>query len=261
MNTQEIQNLSDQAKLLLEQLQSGDEKAAVKTMDTINQIREKTLYEEIGKLTRSLHDAIVNFHLDTSSLGGHTSTEDPADVSAMEDAKDRLSYVINLTENAANRTMDMVEETIPISEELFKTSANLREDWGRLLKRELSVEEFRKLYRDMDEFLAISGEKSGEIGRNLSNILMAQDYQDLTGQVIKKVITLVNDVEGKLVELVTMASRVEDITGIEHSADNATKGRKTSPAEAEGPLMRAEKRTDVVNSQDDVDDLLSSLGF
>jgi chemotaxis protein CheZ len=133
-----------------------------------------------------------------------------------------------------------------------------------LLKRELSVEEFRILYRDIDAFLDFTSKKTGEIGGNLSNILLAQDYQDLTGQVIKKVIDLVNEVESKLVELVKMASHVENITGIVNDAsfsETDIKKIEKVGTECEGPIMRAEARSDVVNSQDEVDDLLSSLGF
>ena len=83
---------------------------------------------------------------------------------------------------------------------------------------------------------------------------MAQDFQDLTGQMIRRVITLSQEVEAKLVEMLTLFG--EPLAERSESSVNANRG-----IEAEGPIINKETRTDVVNSQDDVDDLLSSLGF
>ena len=271
MENQYLDNLADHAKTLLEQLERGDSNEALKTIDAINKARDFGLYQEIGKLTRSLHDAITNFHIDTNAIGTvqaaePETTDENGEVSAMEDASDRLSYVIQLTENAANKTMDMVEDTIPISQELGDSASHLKEEWTKLLKRELGADEFRTLYKDIDVFLDFTSQKTGEIGGNLSNILMAQDYQDLTGQVIKKVIHLVTEVEDKLVELVRMASHVENITGIDPEEVQLEKIEQdveqvANPHQGDGPVINPEERDDVVASQDEVDDLLSSLGF
>ena len=82
---------------------------------------------------------------------------------------------------------------------------------------------------------------------------MAQDFQDLTGQMIRKVIKLVQEVETKLIEMLTMFG--------EGVSDNSARSPPVSGIEAEGPIMNPQTRSDVVNGQDDVDDLLSSLGF
>lgn len=251
-----LNSLADQAKLLIDQLENGNSTDAMQTIETLQKARDWGLYQEIGKLTRSLHDAIVNFQID---IENPQQTEDQ-ERSAMSDASTRLNYVIELTENAANKTMDMVEDTIPISNELGETATRLKVEWEKLIKRQMSVEEFKSLYREIDGFLDFASMKTGEIGGNLSNILMAQDYQDLTGQVIKRVIFLVQDVEDRLVELVKMASNVETITGISHEPER----RHVDPGDAlvgEGPVIEPEKRDDVVSGQDEVDDLLSSLGF
>lgn len=252
-----LNNIADQAKLLIDQLESGKSTDAMNTIETLQKARDWGLYQEIGKLTRSLHDAIVNFQIDIENAD---QTDAAQEKSAMSDASSRLNYVIELTENAANKTMDMVEDTIPISNELGETATRLKGEWERLLKRQMSVEEFRGLYREIDGFLDFASMKTGEIGGNLSNILMAQDYQDLTGQVIKRVISLVQDVENRLVELVKMASDVESITGITHEPER----KHVDPKDAlvgEGPVINPETRDDVVSNQDEVDDLLSSLGF
>ena len=107
------------------------------------------------------------------------------------------------------------------------------------------------------------GEGTQILNASLQDIILEQGYQDLTGQVLNKVITLVTDVERELVNLMRIAGQVEKMTGI---ASGEAEGAKAveAPAlnsEAEGPQIHAEKRNDVVNGQDEVDDLLSSLGF
>lgn len=242
-----------QAKALLAQLEKGESLEAMKTISDLHQSRDQFLFQEVGKLTRSLHTAIQNFHVD-SGFDDKTIKE----MSRMEDASDRLNYVIRLTENAANRTMDMVEETMPLSNSLGDKARQLKPDWERLMRREMKPEEFRVLYRSVADFLDTAASESSKIDANLSNILLAQDYQDLTGQVIKKVITLVQEVQSNLVHLVKMAGTIDQIAGFKHQPIEIP---DVNPIGAEGPIVNPEGRSDVVTGQDDVDALLSSLGF
>jgi len=242
-----------QAKELISQLESGRALDAMKTISTLQISREQFLFKEVGKLTRSLHESIKNFHMDTG-LDPMTVTE----LSRMEDASDRLNYVMNMTERAANRTMDMVEETMPLSNRLGDRARRLRPDWERLMRREMRPEEFRALYKEISSFLEYTDEEASHIENNLSNILLAQDFQDLTGQVIKKVITLVREVETNLVHLMKMAAEVDQIAGFKHDIAPLP---EECPIGPEGPIVNPEKRKDVVNGQDEVDALLSSLGF
>lgn len=246
-----------QANKLIDHLEAGDSESAMQAIETLYQGRDFGLFQEIGKLTRTVHNAIRNFHVESSVLDSSGTDAGGGGESRIVDATDRLEYVIKLTENAANKTMDMVEDTVPVARELRETSVTLKQDWERLMRRELSAEEFRALYKQIDDFLEFAGNKASSIEGNLSNIIMAQDYQDLTGQVIKKVIKLVHEVEDSLVDLVTMASKVESITGIKYEGFDPLPEKE----ELEGPQINAEEREDVVASQDDVDDLLSSLGF
>lgn len=245
--------LVEQAKALLAQLENGDSLEAMKTITSLHSSRDRFLFQEVGKLTRSLHTAIVNFHID-SGFDESSMTE----MSRMEDASERLNYVIKLTERAANRTMDMVEETMPISSSLGDKARQLKPDWERLMRREMKPEEFRVLYHSVASFLDMATSEASKIDSNLSNILLAQDYQDLTGQVIKKVITLVQEVQTNLVHLVRMAGTIDQLAGIRHEPAQRP---EINPIHAEGPIINPEKRDDVVSGQDDVDALLSSLGF
>ena len=230
---------------------------AMNTIANLHQARDQYLFQEVGKLTRSLHESIKNFAIDTSRAGDKVNDE----MSRMQDASERLNYVITKTEQAANKTMDMVENIIPLSSRLGDRARELRPEWQRLMRKEIKPEEFRSLTREVDRFLDQASEETSKIGSNLSDILLAQDFQDLTGQVIRRVIQLVHEVEDNLVNLVKMAGTIDQITGIQHELPQKIETSNEPNIGPEGPIINPEKRNDVVAGQDDVDALLSSLGF
>ena len=231
----------DLANEFLDAIQDGNEEQADEVLAMIAAERESRLFEEIGKLTRELHDSLSNVRTE-SDLAGIAKNEIP-------DAKERLNFVIEKTEEAANRTMDPVEEILPVSETIRTRSGQLQNDWSKFQRREMDVEEFKKMGDELVDFLGELTTNSDKIHEGLNNILMAQDFQDITGQVIRKVIDVVQNVEESLVSLVRA-------TGVQ-----AAPKKVVSEVEAEGPQMNAESKDNVVNGQDDVDDLLSSLGF
>ena len=231
----------DLANEFLDAIQEGNEEQADEILEMIAAERESRLFEEIGKLTRELHDSLASVRTE-SDLAGMAENEIP-------DAKERLNFVIEKTEAAANRTMDSVEEILPVSETIRTRAGQLQEDWSRFQRREMDVEEFKKMGDELVEFLDELTKNSDKIHEGLTNILMAQDFQDITGQVIRKVIVVVQNVEESLVGLIRK-------TGVQ-----AVSKKSVSEIEAEGPQMNAENKDNVVNGQDDVDDLLSSLGF
>lgn len=260
-NNEQWDELKDRARTLIDKLEEGDFPGASVAIEDLNEARDRSIYREVGKLTRGLHDAIRNFDIGAPSPEMAGDGEEHG--SQMANAQDRLDYVINLTQSSADKTMDMVEEGIPIASEMLEKSQQLKADWERLRRREIDPDEFRALYQRIDEFLNFSGESSGALSEKLNTILLAQDFQDLTGQVIKKVISLVQEVEVRLVELMRVAGQVEELTGIVRSAEEKAPALAASELDsaAEGPQINAEERADVVSGQDDVDDLLSSLGF
>lgn len=247
------QILKDSTSELLEKVESGKLTDAVNLIQRINDERNRNLYLEVGRLTRALHDSITNFHIDVGA--GNPASEE---MSQMANATDRLNYVIKMTQDAANQTMDKVDESAPVADRLKEQAVTLRKDWGRLVRREMTPEEFRDLYRKIDDFLREAEEHSSTLSGNFNDILLAQGYQDLTGQVLIKVISLVQEIEENLVNLVCMASQVDQITGIEHDTSDRVEVEAHAP---EGPIVNADQRKDVVSGQDEVDDLLSSLGF
>lgn len=245
--------LKSRALALVERLEQGDFPGASELIQRINETRDRSIYREVGKLTRGLHEAIINFDIDVRG-----SERD--NISQMANAQERLDYVINLTQRSADKTMDMVEAGIPVVTQLGAEARTLHADWQRLIRREMKPEEFRDLYHRIDQFLGQAAASSENLSEKFNSILLAQDFQDLSGQVIKRVITLVQEVEDRLVELMRVAGQVEELTGIFNVAEaaQAAPARNVAP---EGPQIKAQQRADVVSGQDDVDDLLSSLGF
>lgn len=237
------------AKKLVEELEAGHEEKAKQEMEHLARLRELDLFKEMGKLTRELHDSLKSFKID-SRIYDITEQDIP-------DAKSRLNYVIDMTEQAANKTLTAVEESIPLSEQIQQSSDTLNKQWSRFRTRELSVEEFREFSNELDQFFPKIADSAKKLNQNLSDVLMAQDFQDLTGQIIRRVISLVHDVEESLVDLMRISGegRLQRKNGeVEESTE---KGRDIK---AEGPQMIGSK-ADVVQGQDEVDDLLSSLGF
>lgn len=248
------ERLQTQAAELVERVNAGDYTAAMAVINDLSEVRDQNLYREVGRLTRSLHEAIRNFHIDPRNA------EQSEVLSKMTDASDRMEYVVQMTSKAANRTMDLVEEAMPRASAMRDEAAELRDEWQRLRRREMKPAEFRALYARIDKFFVTLHEDAGATYNNLSEILLAQDFQDLTGQVIQKVTTLVKEVEEHLLSLVLMASEVDLMTGTVHEI--AEEDREVESAEkGVGPQIKADEREDVVSGQDDVDDLLSSLGF
>eukprot|EP01026_Neomeris_dumetosa_P068989 TRINITY_DN67922_c0_g1_i2.p1 TRINITY_DN67922_c0_g1~~TRINITY_DN67922_c0_g1_i2.p1 ORF type:complete len:164 (-),score=30.49 TRINITY_DN67922_c0_g1_i2:215-655(-) len=145
--------------------------------------------------------------------------------------------------------------------DLGQESAKLKEEWKRLKRREITKEEFKNLYGRIDDFLDQMGTGTELLNNNLQEIILEQGYQDLTGQVLKKVIGLISDVEKELVNLMRIACQVEEVTGLASEPDKETDKTADKSSEGEGPQIHADKRADVVSGQDEVDDLLSSLGF
>lgn len=259
INSEFVVELKECAKLLTEKLQNNQFEDASVLIQTITQSRDRHIFQSVGRLTRGLHDAIVNFNVDADL------SKEPPNIqnSDIHDASNRLNYVIQLTQKAAEKTMDMVDEAAPIAMNLGQEATSLRDEWARLKRREMSLDEFRMLYDRMDGFLGQMVTGTEQLSKNLQDIVLEQGFQDLTGQVLKRVIGLINEVEKDLVSLVRIAGQVEEITGlstdqetIAHDMEIMNK-RKT---EAEGPQINKE-RADVVAGQDEVDDLLSSLGF
>lgn len=235
----------DQAKELVSLLEAGNQEGANRILTGIVSDSHDPVYAEVGRLTRQLHDSLANFRLDPR-INDLAKTDIP-------DARDRLLYVIDKTEAAANKTMDAVDSIQPLADRLGDTLQQIHPRWQKLMDGQIELMEFKSLCHDIDHLLT-QVESDGTVLRShLTDIFMAQDFQDLTGQIIRRVIELVHEVEDQLVEILKAFGMEQD--------DNATASRPVCGLAPEGPIVNSEVREDVMSTQDDVDDLLSSLGF
>jgi len=243
--TKSIHISLEQANLLVDHLENGEQEKADALVTEIQNPINTELFAEIGKLTRQLHDSLANFQVDPKL--SDLATED------IPDAKERLNYVITRTEEAANKTMDAVEAIFPVVTSIQDQINAVNPLWQKLMKNELNLSEFKSLCLDIDKLLINTTSETESMHSLMTDVLMAQDFQDLTGQVIRKVIDLVREVEDSLINMLT-------VFGLS-STPNENSMPKVGDNLVEGPIVDTQNRTDVVTDQDDVDDLLSSLGF
>ena len=236
----DIEERLQQARALVSELEAGNESEAGRILESLTYRQGNELFIELGRLTRELHEAINGFFSDLR-IAEIAEREIP-------DASERLSYVISMTEKSANTSLNAVEASLPLADELGRKADALSLDWSRFRDRKLPVEEFRVLSIELGDFLQTVTGHAGELHGKLSEVLMAQDFQDLTGQIIRQVIKLIHDVEGKLVQLVRISG-------------SQLPEKRSEASNLEGPVIPGVDQGDVVSGQDDVDDLLSSLGF
>jgi chemotaxis protein CheZ len=233
------------ARALVSALESNDDEQAKKQLVILTQAQESELFHEVGKLTRELHESMSNFNVD-SRLVDLTQND-------MPNTRERLNYVIKTTEDAAHKTLGFIDQTLPLTSELKQTAENINESWHRFRMKEMTADEFRALSKEIEAYLPEVTRHSEQIHANLSEMMMAQGFQDLTGQVIRQVINLVEEVEDNLVRLVKVAGK--------HLDEQPKKDKQVDAIKAEGPQINAADNPNVMNDQDEVDDLLSSLGF
>ncbi|WP_410498896.1 protein phosphatase CheZ [Chitinibacter sp. S2-10] len=199
----------------------------------------KSMFSHIGHLTRKLHDTLCELGLDKSLESA---------ASSIPDARDRLSYIATMTEQAADKTLNALDVAKPLQDNITEQSATLSREWDRFYAKQMSVEEFKLLVEKTRAHLSKTVLQSEQISNQMLEIMMAQDFQDLTGQVIKKVLAMVKEMEAQLLEFLLMF--------------NPTATKQDDGANLlNGPVINSEGRADVVTNQEQVDDLLESLGF
>jgi len=197
------------------------------------------VFRRIGHMTRELHNTLRELGFD-KMLGDAAKT--------IPDARERLSYIAQMTEQAASRALNAVDIAQPIQDGLKNDSQLLGARWEKVFTNQLSVEDFKALAADTRSFLNRVPQQAQATNAQLTEIMMAQDFQDLTGQVIKKVVDMAQTMEQQLLKLLVEAMP-EDV-------------RAEAPSGLlNGPVINALGRSDVVTSQGQVDDLLESLGF
>ena len=227
-------------------LEADDEEAFMTELHAMVHDRDDALWTQLRKLTADLSGALERFQLD-SRLVDLAEKEVP-------DAKARLDHVMKMTDEAAHKTMDLVEKSGPLAGRIAKEAVELSSLWQQFISRNIDPQEFRKLLERMTEFLAGAQRDTEAVRANLAEVLMTQGYQDLTGQIIRGVIKLVSEVEQTLGELVKMAT-------LESERPDAGANDQFHATRGFGPAVPGVDHGVVVGDQTDVDALLSNLGM
>jgi chemotaxis protein CheZ len=227
-------------------LAAGDEERFVQQLDALVAQRERSLFGELRKLTGDLQSALERFRVDSRLL----------DLAEKEvpDARLRLDHVLKLTDEAAHRTMDLVEQSGPLAERTAREAAEIIAPWKRFRARTIDLTEFRQMLQRMDVFLEAARTDMDKVRGNLSEVLLAQGYQDLSGQIIRGVMKLVAELELALVDLVRLSK-----SGA--AAPPAGKPLSDETRRGFGPAVPGIDRGPAVSGQQDVDALLSGLGM
>jgi len=193
----------------------------------------------IGHMTRSLHESLRGLGLD--KLIEKAASDIP-------DARDRLDYVARLSEDAAKRVLDATDAASPLQDGIDSSAVELTRAWQSLLDSGEGNPEWRALAERTIASLAESRSAVGATKGHLMDIMMAQDFQDLTGQVIKRITGIAQNLEKQLVQMLVDFAPAE----VKREFDNGL---------LNGPQINPEGNTEVVADQGQVDDLLDSLGF
>lgn len=197
---------------------------------------DKPMYARLGGIVRLLHDSM-------RELGYDRSLSNVA--AQIGDAQGRLENIATLTEQAANKVLNAIDVGMPAQEALAGQAKDIDSRWTKLFAGQMSIDEFKHLTADSKKFSsAVIAATEAEKTR-LMEIMMAQDFQDLTGQLIKKIVGITAVAERELAQLL---------------CDNAPSEIK-SAMEKPVALMNGPAAPGFAMEQTDVDDLLASLGF
>ncbi len=200
-------------------------------------LSQEEAFARLGAITREMHEAL--------SVLGQNQLHNI--VGEMPDARERLSYVGKMTEDAANKVLSLVEESMPGCDEFAAQGGALSQ---ALCARALAPE---ALLEQCTRFASQAQEFAGSQSAVMSDIMMAQSFQDLSGQVIKKVVDIISRTERQLVHL--LLDSAPQTAGSTASTADAT------PANVDTHVLDGPQTADNALAQNDVDDLLASLGF
>lgn len=202
--------------------------------------QQDDLLMRVGHMTRLLHDSLC-------ALGFDKLIQKVAE-KEIPDARDRLDYVAKMTEQAAQRVLNATDAATPLQDGIDEGALKLTEGWKVALDGPFSEKQYRILAARTLFYLTQTRTSAQDTKQHLMDIMMAQDFQDLTGQVIKKVTELAHNLEQQLVQLL-----------IDYAP--AEMKREAGSGLLNGPQINPGVTADVVSNQEQVDDLLESLGF
>ncbi len=210
------------------------------SMKPVEEHSAAEIISRIGSLTRMLRDSLRELGLDQAIAEA---------AEAIPDARDRLDYVVQMTAQAAERALNSVEASQPHQDEMESGAKALTKRWDEWFENPIELTDARDLVSDTRKYLGEVPGHTSFTNAQLLDIMMAQDFQDLTGQVIKRMMDVVQEIERQLLMVL-----------LENIPDQPNRPKRESDSLLNGPQMDTTK-AGVVASQDQVDDLLDSLGF
>ena len=190
------------------------------------------VFQQLGTITRTLHDTMQR-------LGVMPKLQVATD--GLPDARSRLNYIATKTAAAAEKVLNSVDQAKAEHAGISKATQELAAAIVADPVRAVASGAVMNFVKDVET-------RTQSIDNHLTDIMLAQDFHDLTGQVVAKVVTLANDLEDSLIKLLVQVVPPDQ-------------REKVDPNILQGPVVSPEGRTDVVTNQGEVDDLLASLGF
>lgn len=202
------------------------------------------IFQQLGTLTRQLHDTL-------NMLGVLPNLKHTVD--NLPDARSRLNYIASKTADAAEKVLNLVDTAKADQEHIAQETRKLAQLITADPVKAVASGAVFNFVQDVEA-------TTRRVDAHLTDIMMAQDFHDLTGQVVAKVVNLANDLETQLVKLLVQAAPPEQAHKVEAALTHNQDAGAGEPR-LDGPVVNAEGRTDVVANQSEVDDLLASLGF
>lgn len=193
------------------------------------------LYRELGHITRQLHDSL-------GQLGVMPRLQQAAQ--GLPDARSRLNYVVDKTSEAAHRVLTSVEAAKSGHRSLAQQSSEIKQLLSQSGSAMIPAAAVAAYVQQVEA-------NSTAIDQHLTDIMLAQDFHDLTGQVVRKILEMANALEDSLVHLLVQAAPEELQAGAQRATEDSL----------QGPVVSGTQQGEVVSNQGEVDDLLASLGF
>lgn len=202
------------------------------TTDSAANAASPEVFQKLGEMTRNLHDTLA-------SLGFMPRLGEIAD--SLPDARSRLTYIAEKTGTAAEKVLNLVDQAKIEHDQIASETRRIAQAIVADPVKAVASGGVMNFVEDVEAATI-------RIDRHLTEIMLAQDFHDLTGQVVARVVQLATDIEDQLVRLLLQTAPADQVHKVEQSFLN-------------GPVVNPEGRADVVTNQEQVDDLLASLGF
>jgi chemotaxis protein CheZ len=249
MDSIKLDGFKEKTDQLLADLQANKIEDALKCINELNDLNGQNFYSVIGKLTRGLHDAISDLSIPTSDSESENNR-----------TRSDLNYVISLTEDAAQKTLAMTEKAKTQTQQVVQNGTDQHDLIDTYLKDNTVDAHTRELLEKLRELCSSNDSTIAELNSNISEIVIAQNFQDLASQSLTKALTIIKQVENSLISLTQYANLLTKLS--QFSGKSVAEMNLEESAQLKDNIdkfndLNAQEHLD----QDEVDNLLSSLGF